>query len=317
MRLQNDMIARLEEWMGRIDRADYDQYPHKLQSLLQNIRKERLLSSLIDEACVQYPLTKEEVQERLNAHYQSLLGPPLDERENVSYCWHALNSLIEEHGVEFRDCHIFYREKDRFGGRNDNLIRPIVHYLQDCLEKSGAVIYLLERYKSRTEWFLREALLRAYQATNGPNYEKILDDDLRLFLFDQGVDHPFSTPLSPTGRADIVGMLDTGDPLVVEVKLVDKDREYGRERIRKGFNQALKYTNDYGKETGFVVVFNLDPVEINFDFGDITPTTTPFFTLNHKRFYFVVINLCDFSAASKHGKPQVLTVTKEYLIHEQ
>jgi len=307
--------SNLQEFLARLDRAAHDQYPNQLQLLLAYIKKEPALIGLVEESCAAYPLTEVEVQERLEAHESCQLVPPHDEREYVSYCWKVLEALITQHGIAgFRDVYIFHRKGDSLGGKTDNLVRPIVNYLYDRLDKSSSVLFLLEKYKRRTEWFMRDSLRDRYRSAQASAYEKILDEDLRLFLFDQGVDYPFSAPNSPSGRADIVGSIDTNDPLVVEVKVLDKERQYGKDRVRKGFNQVVKYTNDFGKDVGYLVIFNLDDAEVSFAFDEQQNRFPPIMTLNHKRFYFIVVNLADFSAASTHAKPRVVEISKDYLL---
>lgn len=62
------------------------------------------------------------------------------------------------------------------------LITPLIQYFHDQLEKGSSLIYLLEKYKRRTEWFTRTAIVSAYSSAQS-SYEQLLEDDLRLFLF--------------------------------------------------------------------------------------------------------------------------------------
>ena len=71
--------------------------------------------------------------------------------------------------------------------------------------------------------------------------EAHLDRVLREALFDGGLDFPFSQPDSPSGRADVVSLDDSEDPLVLEVKVFDPDRGKGRSHLRQGFHQVLRY----------------------------------------------------------------------------
>lgn len=88
----------------------------------------------------------------------------------------------------------------------DNIITPIVYFFHDKLDKSNSIIYLLEKYKMRTEWFTRSELLEKYISAT-KNYEDIFEEDLRLFLFDQGIDYPFSTPKSAFGTQILLVLL--------------------------------------------------------------------------------------------------------------
>lgn len=136
---------------------------------------------------------------------------------------------------------------------------------------------------------------------------------MRLFLFDQGIDYPFSTPTSASGRADIIGEIETDDPLVVEIKIFDRSKSYGKERIKDGFNQIVKYANDYNKDVGYLVIFNMDKAELNFNFTDNSNIFPPSIQFNNKIFYFVVINSANNETASKSGTIQEIEITEKEL----
>jgi hypothetical protein len=138
-----------------------------------------------------------------------------------------------------------------------DFILPITNYLHDKLNKSSSTMYLLEKYKKRTEWFNKNILFEKYKSAE-KEYEQIFEDDLRLFLFDQGIDYPFSTPKSTSGRADLIGAIDTSDPLIIEIKIFDRGKKYEINRIVKGLTQIKDYTNDYNKDFGYLVIFNLE-----------------------------------------------------------
>ena len=174
-------------------------------------------------------------------------------------------------------------------------------------------VILLEKYKRRTEWFTKGLLNTEYlNATK--NYEQIFEDDLRLFLFDQGIDYPFSTPLSSSGRADIVGEIDTNDPLVVEIKIFDREKGYGKGRIKDGFSQIVKYANDYNKDVGYLVIFNLDKAVIDLKFTESGKFFPPSITHNHKTFYFIMINVAFQESASKIGTIESIVITEDELV---
>ena len=196
----------------------------------------------------------------------------------------------------------------------ENYFVPIFNYLNDKLDNSNSVIYLLEKYKSRVEWFTRDELFNYYSNAE-KSFEEILEKDLRLFLFDQGIDYPFSTPKSASGRADIVGEIDTDDPIVIEIKIFDKEKRYDKNRIKEGFNQIVKYTNDYNKNVGYLVIFNMNQVEINFKFGSDTKMFPPAIHFNNQIFYFIVINCNNTLSASKLGSIEQVDVTEAEIIN--
>jgi hypothetical protein len=145
------------------------------------------------------------------------------------------------------------------------------------------------------------------------SYEQIFEDDLRLFLFDQGIDYPFSTPKSTSGRADIIGAIDTNDPLVIEIKIFDREKGYHKNRVSEGFSQIIKYTNDYHKDIGYLVVFNIDKAEIDIDLAEKSHIFPPMINFNNKTYFIVVININTGVSASKIGKTEVITITEAEL----
>lgn len=174
---------------------------------------------------------------------------------------------------------------------------------------------MLERYKRRIEWFHRDTLLKTYnEAESG--YEKIFEDDLRLFLFDQGIDYPFSTPHSASGRADVVGLLDTKSPLIVEIKIWDSSKSYRKARLLEGFNQIVQYTSDYNKEVGYLVVFNCDNVEIEVESEDSKLNFPNRVLFNNRTYYIVVVNMFNELTASKKGALTKEKLTKDELIRQ-
>jgi hypothetical protein len=152
----------------------------------------------------------------------------------------------------------------------------------------------------RTEWFTRKALLYDYKSAD-KNYEELLEEDLRLFLFDQGIDYPFSTPKSASGRADIVSLINTEDPLVLEIKIYDSAKGYKKERIQSGFAQIVKYAQDYHKETGYLVIFNMDNLEIEIEGKEADNKWPNRYIFNGKTYYIIFVNMNNEVSASKQG----------------
>jgi hypothetical protein len=148
------------------------------------------------------------------------------------------------------------------------------------------MLYLLWRYKLWAEWFEAERLRRVY----GSSGEEGLDLDLRRFLFESGIDYPFSQPRSPGGRADVVASLETDDPLVLEIKVWDSEKGYRENRVRDGLRQVVDYTDRYGKDVGYVVVFNLDPVPLQL-IGETGDTGKPARIERDHTYYFISVNI--------------------------
>lgn len=137
----------------------------------------------------------------------------------------------------------------------ENVVDPLINCLHDLIDEAGNVLFILQRFKWKTEWFTRDHLYEQY-VENTSVGEAHLDKALRLGLFELGIDYPFSQPSSPSGKADVVALLGSDDPMVLEVKVFDPGRNRGVPHLRQGFHQVLRYANDYDENVGYLVVYN-------------------------------------------------------------
>lgn len=304
----------LKKWTKRLKNSTTKQFPNELKFLLRNIYSNPVLKGIIFQATENYSLTNQELNDLIkNLHYKFHQMDYKNLEHQASICYQLTNRLINEgHNIHERDEFFNGTFKETQQIVINELIEPIINYLIDFLEESNSVLYLLEKYKRKVEWFTGKNLKKTYQELNA-NYEDFLEDDLRLFLFEQGIDYPFSTPKTSSGRSDVVGSIDSSDPLIVEIKIFDSEKKYGKERIRKGFSQILRYTEDYNKNQGFLVVYNLDKVELNFDLeqDNFFP---PMLNYNNKTYFFIVINVSENIASSQIDKSRIINISKDDLV---
>ena len=186
---------------------------------------------------------------------------------------------------------------------NDMVVEPLINFIHDQIDDSGNVLYLIERFKLKCEWFRRDELYSLY-AEDTRNGERKLDQALRAGLFDGGIDYPFSDPSSPSGRADIVALLESDDPLVLEVKVFDPDRGRDKSRIKQGFQQILRYAQDYNQSVGYLIVFNCSDKQLV-----ISPETTseaefpPRISYDGKTFFVIAIDVHPDVASASTERP--------------
>jgi hypothetical protein len=238
-----------------------------------------------------------------------------NQEEYAVYLFEVLKR-INEHGGLVNVIHSTVGPNRDFSASQNRFIEtfidPLVHYLHDMLDESNSTLYLLEKYKKRTEWFMKDQLLEKYKnAASGQN-EKVLEDNLRLYLFDQGIDYPFSTPASASGRADIIGLIDTKNPLILEIKIFDSARKYYKDRIIAGFTQAVDYSDDYHKDVGYLVVYNMDQAEIVIEQSSPSNQWPVKVHFNNKVYYIIFVNLnYEVSASSKKRLKKVIIKEEE------
>jgi hypothetical protein len=136
----------------------------------------------------------------------------------------------------------------------ERILHPLFDYLSERVGEESNILYVLERYARRVEWFDRKELHE--RAMHEPREaEEVYDADLRRFLFSEGINMPFSRAKSASGESDVLTELDTDDPLVCEVKIFDSSR--GKRHLASGVHQAISYASDYGKQVAYLVIINL------------------------------------------------------------
>jgi hypothetical protein len=155
------------------------------------------------------------------------------------------------------------------------------------IEEYSSVIYILEKFKLWAQWFERERLYNLYNE-NISKGKAVLERILRQFLFDNGIEYPFSTPASTFGRADIIASLHTSDPVIVEVKVFD-GLSRGRSHIRQGLRQVHDYMTDYNKNIGYLVIFDVCDKDLQFKLTN--PDKPPRIHLNNKTIFLIVVDI--------------------------
>jgi len=316
----HNLRSNLQEWRNRLYKSNFENINNNYRFFMDRLKNTPVMSSILQTALSNYPLTTEQLNEYHDAIFDNGSGNELSfsNEEHAAAVIYKLHNMFAEKNYDGR---VLCQNlgggdfQESLQGFLDNYIEPVVNYIHDELDEANFVLYLLEKYKKRTEWFLHKNLIEKYRlATN--SYEQIFEDDLRLYLFDQGIDNPFSTPKSTSGRADIIGLIDTKDPLILEIKIYDSSKSYRKNRVIEGFAQIVKYSNDYNKNVGYLVIFNIDNVEIEIRSEDADKNFPNKVLFNNKVYYILFINLNFETSASKTGTIKVEIITKEELIRE-
>ncbi len=192
------------------------------------------------------------------------------------------------------------KHSDLLDAFRDEYLEPFYELLDESLDDQAAVLSLLLKYKRHVEWFERNEV-RAL-AVQG---ERVVAKHLYAYLFDQGLDFHIE-PQSVSGEADLVA-----PELVLDAKLFDGDSAgHGKRYVLKGVNQLLTYTRDFHQQVGYLVVYRSCPEDLQFSFAR-PDMLVPFTVLDGRIIYFLVIDICDYSAsASKRG------TLKAYVIDE-
>lgn len=183
---------------------------------------------------------------------------------------------------------------------------PVYVYIDERISSMDLLQHFLVRFKLRSEWFEKEELYGLYKKDTSKG-EEILDRALRSYLFDQGINFPFSKPRSPSGEVDILPLIEQ-KPMPLEVKVFDGN---GRSRsyVRQGFRQAFTYAKDYGEPLAYLVIFNVSPYDLIFklSLSDIPQRIS----IGDKNIFIFIIDLYP------HEKTASKKPLKQFIIEEK
>lgn len=311
MYYNHNLQVRIKTHLDRLYISSYWQFPTNYHIFFSDFKRINIVTYLLEEAAqrhsfieAQLTIAKENYPNGDFSMADIRFGSDSDRAaflHRLNLWWIEQNADVAELALQYSGSSGDYPDQQQ--SFIYEYIQPIIHFLLDSISQSSSVLYLLEKYKFRSENFLGKELLSKYRSLQ-KHYEQFLEDDLRLYLFDNGIDNPFSTPKSVSGRADIVGLLDTSDPLIIEIKIFDSEKQYRQKRITDGFEQVVRYCNDFNKTTGYLVVFVFDNVEFEISETPSDKTWPQRVEKGAKLIYLVFINLSDRASASVAVGPE-------------
>ncbi len=316
-----NLRVKLQERKDAVLRADFDHIQGHLRTFLSFVESIPALSAIMSEAKrILTPEGEQEIQEKIDRgmHEYVDFDLPSDEGKRAATIFLLLKFLSND------DPKFNFLGKTSLVFRNtgsqainelkDQVFIPLYHYVDEKIDDADLLLYILWKYKRVVEWFKRDDLHAKVMESQGKK-EAMLDSHLREYLFHEGIDFPFSSPLSPQGRADVV-IPDHEKPLALEIKLFDNEN-YKKNYIKKGFNQALKYAADYGQPAAYLVVFNLsgEAIEIGDQKGgEFFPTVNA----RNKTVFFIVVDLKPPEYSASEQKPkQPIRIDEAYLTSKE
>jgi hypothetical protein len=312
---QRDLQVRLQERYRRLYKAGFRQYTDEAGYLVAFIRGTPALRYIVEDLERSEPEIDPPTWIEQHVTLQRVEWPPT-EKGRCKVAWHLLQEWTQaDQGAAMFGYRLNRSRNDlNVGARTSTeaVIDPLIGYLQERIGEASDVLYLLERYVRRVEWFEKKRLWADYESdtTHG---ESIYDTDLRRFLFDQGIDYPFSQPRSVSGEPDVLANIESDDPLVCEVKLYDGD-SYGRAYLARGVQQAVSYAGDYGKSSAYLVIFNLSEKLLHLPSDTSPKEWPPRIDVGGVIVFLVAVRARPYGPASTRGAADVVTVSKEDLI---
>ncbi len=314
MRYQQDLQVKLQERYRRLYKAGWSTYEHEARYLCEFIRSIPALRFLVESIERAEP-ELDPAQWKVENIGWNKFDLPQTEDGHAKLCWYLLEEFAEPGHRPMDVGHAIDVGENNLDSlcriATEGVVEPLIEYLQERIGDSSDVLHLLERYVRRVEWFEKDRLWAAYEADTKRG-EATYDRDVRQFLFDQGIEYPFSQPRSASGEADVVADLDEEDPLVCEIKLFDGDVGY----LAKGFHQAVFYANDYRKTSAYLVIFNLTENVLQIGSDASGKHWPPRLEVGGVTVFIIVVSARPQPTASKRGKAQLIKIGKSQLVEE-
>jgi hypothetical protein len=325
MRYQQDLQAAIRKRYKRLKATGSHDIHTEFRLVTSWISRQPTLCAILAEAEQAEPwLDFEQWAKRIQENYAEPIWPCRTEAGRASLAWQLMQRVAatrpsgrtDHYGVPVNPVQEYARGLSYGSGNPQPFVRrivgPLVDYLIEQVGGETAVLYALERYARRVEWFDREELHARYQQDTR-NGEKIYDKDLRRFLFAEGISMPFSQPQSASGLSDVLADLDTDDPLVCELKIFDGDSR-GKQHLAAGVNQVVHYATDYGKAAAYLVIINLSGRQLELPSDGPAEIWPPNVELARVRVYLIAVRALPGTTASKQGRAIPVTITRADLI---
>lgn len=206
-----------------------------------------------------YPISNELLKTNQNTEYFNYTNDITKSNEYyISYCLHWFD-YIKSKGIYApkgydQECDWLNSNirgsKDSMMLFKTDFIRPILNYIINQLTEENYILYLLDRYKQRTERF---------KTINSKDKGELdLQKDLFLYLFDEGLELGNSTNIG-NGEVDFIINVN-GNPFLIEIKLYKKGTSY-----KKYISQLKDYMGKVSANWGCLYIFTIEDVTFEFE----------------------------------------------------
>lgn len=311
-----DLQIALRERFRRLMTSTYQTIQQEAGLVRDWINKQAPLRALLSDAeRVEPDLSAADWIESL-PHQGTFTWASTTEAGRAHLAWNVLNYLAEN-GPDYGITRTVGRSSnmtDRVRSVTEEILQPLFDYLGEQVGTESSVLHTLQRWIRRVEWFDRDALHEEF-LDNTRRGEKVYDLDLRKFMFDQGFNMPFTQARGASGDTDLLGDLDSDDPLLCEVKVFDADNR-GISNIAKGVNQAYQYALDYQQAVAYLVVANISGRPLQFPTDHDGAADSPaYIEIDGVRVYLLAARALPNPSASKQPKANPVSITRDQLIN--
>ena len=322
MRYRQDLQAALRKRYKRLKAASAWDITHEVALVTNWISQQSALHAILAEAeRAERGLNFEQWEMRMHVPHSGLNWPSRTEAGRASLVWQLMQQVARDSPPPFG--HIgglvqtYASAFALASGGNihdkahqfvERIIGPLIDFLEQHVGAESSVLYVLERYVRRVEWFDRDELHGRY-CKDTRKGEGVYDKDLRRFLFSEGINMPFSQARSASGLSDVLSELDTEDPLVCELKVFDGDPREKR-HLAIGVNQAVQYAQDYGKTAAYLVIINLSGRALELPSDGASDAWPPHVEMAGVRVHLIAVRALPTATASKQGRAAPVVVTR-------
>jgi len=196
----------------------------------------------------------------------------------------------------------------------DAYVQPFFDYLDEKLDDGDFVLSVLIRFKHTCEWFRREELHQLFHSQTRAG-EANLAWKMYEYLYGQGIEFSIE-PASASGKADMVSAQNSSHPLIADAKVFLPESGRGVGYLAKGLHQLYRYTCDFNKPIGYMVVFSLTDKRLAFA-PEFRPEGIPRWLHNDKTLFVIVIDIFSYPEPASHRPvPQTLTIKTDDLLSE-
>lgn len=319
MRYQQDLQVQLRERYRRLMTSDHRHGQDELVLVTGWINKQSALRSIIAEAEKVSPkIDIDDFKETMRTTGDTRWVSDSEE-ERAFFGWKVMTDLANgkaQNRDETTTWLMNYRESgnlvDNWRTFVERVMQPFFDYVGEQISAGNSVLHVLERYVRNTEWFTRDELHAKFTADT-KNGEEVYNLDLQHYLFQDGNYITYAKARSAAGEPDLIGDLDTDDPLICDGKIFAAGGR-GPAYLAKGFHQVIHYAQDYNKNVAYLVIFNLTDRLLLMPTDGPSGSWPPYVEEGGVRVYFIAIRaLPPTATASKLGKAKPATITREDL----
>lgn len=301
-------IARFLKISGKSYFINYN-----LKLFYDFIIKDGEIGAIIQKLLLKYPSFESEatsVLRKPNSHLNDYRGQgKIDSFEEwVAFCCFYVKAAAEQPGgnpvlnkaIPLYDGSGYNKEREDVTQFFNDIIEPILIYIELQIEQTQNTLHILQRYKILCEWYGREKI-RDQKETD------ITRDHLSKFLFDNGFTYSLSETSVPSGKIDNfavnIGLRDPKelsnlpDAIIVEGKIYENNKSI----FENVYNQVHKRVMELNFNEGYCVIFNKSNKNIILESVQLGGTNSLYYrTVKDSRIYFLIVNLNeDFYSSTK------------------